>query len=119
MPQSPESLLPLKPDVLHILLALSGKPLHGYAIIREVEERSAGRLLLQTGALYRTLRQLLRAELIAEADAPPDEASSDERRRYYAVTAFGRHVLEAEADRMTALARAARLGAAGRKAKLT
>jgi DNA-binding PadR family transcriptional regulator len=120
-PASADSFLPLKSDVLLILLALASGPLHGYGIIREVEERSAGEVLLQTGALYRTLRRLLNDDLIEEGETPPEAAaapSSDERRRYYRLTRLGRNVLDAEVNRMSRLVRAARLIHAGKKPKL-
>ena len=103
----PEDHLPLKSDVLLILLALADRPLHGYAIIRDVEARSAGRVRLQTGALYRTLRRLLQEGFITERPAPRGADSSDERRRYYEPTRFGRAVLDAELARMAQLVRAA------------
>jgi DNA-binding PadR family transcriptional regulator len=102
----PDDHLPLKSDVLFILLALADRPLHGYAIIRDVEARSDGRVRLQTGALYRTLRRLLRDGLIAERAAPRDAGSDDERRRYYEPTKLGRAVLDAELARMARLVRA-------------
>jgi DNA-binding PadR family transcriptional regulator len=103
----PEDHLPLKSDVLLILLALADRPLHGYAIIRDVEARSAGQVRLQTGALYRTLRRLLQDGFISERPAPRGADSSDERRRYYEPTRLGRGVLDAELARMARLVRAA------------
>jgi DNA-binding PadR family transcriptional regulator len=102
--------LPLKSDVLLILLSLAEHPRHGYAIIRDVETRSDGQVLLQTGALYRTLRRLLRDGLIAERPAPRDADSDDQRRRYYEPTRLGRAVLDAELARMARLVRAAARG---------
>src|SRR4029450_10822921 len=100
--------LPLKSDVLLILMALAEGPQHGYGLIRDVEMRSEGQTVLQTGALYRTLRRLLEDGTIDECPRPAGEASDDERRRYYTVTPFGRAVLEAEIARMS------RLGGGGR-----
>jgi DNA-binding PadR family transcriptional regulator len=99
--------LPLKTDAAFVLMALDVRPLHGYAIIGDVAERSAGAVELQTGALYRTLRRLLADGLILECDRPPGQASVDERRRYYRTTPLGRAVLEADLARMTKLVRAA------------
>ena len=110
--------LPLTSDTLLILLALAAQPLHGYGIIRDVEARSDGRVILQTGALYRTLHRLLGDGLIEECGRPPDDESSDERRRYYQPTAFGRLVMNAEVERMSRLVRAARLTTQGKKARL-
>jgi DNA-binding PadR family transcriptional regulator len=113
----PEELLPLKSDVLLIMLALAARPLHGYGIIRDVEERSAGDTILQTGALYRTLRRLLSDRLIEEC-ASSDDGSYDERRRTYQLTRLGRSVLHAEVERMARLVRAARLTDAGKRPRL-
>jgi DNA-binding PadR family transcriptional regulator len=86
-------------------------------IIRDVEARSAGETVLQTGALYRTLRRLLRDLLIETCD-PPAAGIGDERRIYYRLTRRGRLALDAEVDRMARLVRAARLTHAGKKASL-
>jgi DNA-binding PadR family transcriptional regulator len=99
--------LPLKSDTLLILLALASQPMHGYAIIRDVAERSEGQVELQTGALYRSLRRLLEDGLIQECGRPASEPANDERRRYYRPTMLGRAVIAAELDRMTRLVRAA------------
>jgi DNA-binding PadR family transcriptional regulator len=106
--------LPLKNDVFYILLALSDRPRHGYGIIGEADARSDGAVRLQTGALYRELRRLLHDGLIAIVDQPADEESTDERRRYYQVTALGRSVLQADVARMSHAVRVARR--AGRSA---
>jgi DNA-binding PadR family transcriptional regulator len=116
--KDPADLLPLKTDVLLILLALATRPLHGYGIIRDVEARSGGEVLLQTGALYRTLRRLLDDELIEECAAPAGEETSDERRRYYRPTRWGTAVMDAEVERMSRLVRAARLTAGGKRPRL-
>jgi DNA-binding PadR family transcriptional regulator len=116
--RDPADFVPLKRDAMFILLALAAQPLHGYGIIGDVETRSEGEVVLQTGALYRMLRRLLNDELIEECDRPADAGSEDERRRYYQPTAFGRAVLTAEVDRMARLVRAARLTADGKKPRL-
>ena len=120
MPQEwrADTFLPLPNDALFILLALASRPLHGYGIIRDVEERSAGETVLQTGALYRMLRRLLRDELIEECDPPAGEGA-DPRRRFYRLTRRGRLVLDADVERMSRLVRAARLTEAGKRPKLT
>jgi DNA-binding PadR family transcriptional regulator len=113
-PPDPTAFLPLKTDVTFILLALAGPPRHGYAILQDVADRSGDEVRLQTGALYRTLRQLLRDGLIEECDRPAGEASTDERRRYYRATRLGRAVLDADVTRMSRVVRAAR----GRRPRL-
>ncbi len=104
----PVSFLPLKTEVALILMALDGRPLHGYAIIKDVRDRSDGSTELQTGALYRHLRRLLEDALIVEVERPDGEESDDERRRYYKATPLGRDVLEADLARMARLVHAAR-----------
>ena len=114
-----DAYLPLPNDALYILLALASRPLHGYGIIRDVEDRSAGEVVLQTGALYRMLRRLLRDDLIEECAAPEGGPDVDARRRYYRVNRRGRLVLEAEVERMSKLVRAARLTEAGKRPRFT
>ncbi len=99
----PHALLPLTPAEFHILLALADGDGHGYAIMQEVERETGGALHLGPGTLYRTIKQLLTAGLIAEADERPDPRLDDERRRYYRLTAYGRQVGEAEAQRLARL----------------
>lgn len=101
----PDTYLPLKPDAFHILLALLDGPRHGYALLRELAERTGGKLVLLPGALYRRLQQLLDDGLLEEVDV---EAGPRGRKRVFAVTAFGRAVAEAEARRLESLVDAAR-----------
>jgi DNA-binding PadR family transcriptional regulator len=89
----------------HVLLALGEGPSHGYAIGKEVEQRSGGRLDPTTGTLYQALQQLTVAGLIAPAKSPPN---TDERRKYFALTAQGRQAVVAEVGRLDALVRVAR-----------
>lgn len=101
------ALLPLKPTWFHILLALADGAQHGYAIRTLVERGSDGRVHLWPATLYGTLRTLTEEGLIEalEGEADPDD---DARRRYYALTPFGRDVLRGETDRLHALVQAAR-----------
>ena len=104
-----DALLPLTPVVFHALLALAAGPAHGYAIAREVEEVTRGRVRMGPGTLYGSLQRMRDDGLVEEAENPGDEGAHADRRRYYALTPLGRAVLEAEGAR---LARAARLVAA-------
>jgi DNA-binding PadR family transcriptional regulator len=97
------ALLPLTPAMFHVLLALADGEKHGYAVMKEVEERTARAVRLSTGTLYGLLKRLLDEGLIAES-----AAGSTERRRAYRLTPFGRKVAEAELARLEALVRAAR-----------
>jgi DNA-binding PadR family transcriptional regulator len=89
----------------HILLALGEGPSHGYAIGKDVETRSGGRLDPTTGALYQALRRLADDGLIAPVEAPED---ADPRRKYFALTRDGRRAAAKEAERLDALVRIAR-----------
>ncbi len=100
---TPEQFLPLKPLVFHALLALEPEELHGYGIKKAVAVRTDGAIDLKPGTLYRLLARLLKQGLISETDGPADDASTDERRRYYRMTDLGREVLKAEAVRLARL----------------
>ncbi len=101
-------LLPLKPDAFYVLLVLLRGERHGYAIMRDAAKDSDGRVELQAGALYRLLARLLADGLVAESQRRPAADADDERRRYYRITALGRRVIAADAERMAALAEEAR-----------
>jgi DNA-binding PadR family transcriptional regulator len=101
-------LLPLTPAVLNILLAVADEERHGYAIMREVEERTGGKTRLGPGTLYGSIKRMLADGLIEESDERPDPALDDQRRRYYRITDFGRLVAGAEAKRLFALVETAR-----------
>jgi DNA-binding PadR family transcriptional regulator len=101
--------LPLTPAVFHILLALSEGDKHGYAVIVDVRERTAGEVKLGTGTLYTAIKRLLERGLIADTDAPDDEVEEgEERRRYYTLTELGHDVVQAEAERLERLVGIAR-----------
>src|ERR671912_2404605 len=95
-PRSADHLLPLKPKVLHILLAMADGPRHGYSIMQEVLERTDGQVRLWPAALYGLLRELEKLDLIVESDKRPAAEDDDERRRYFALTPQGKRVLDAE-----------------------
>src|SRR5438552_16985766 len=95
-----ESFGPLTPAMCHVLLALAGDDLHGYAILKEVELRTGGKERLSTGTLYGIIKRLLSDGLIVELRSRPAESNDDERRRYYRLTPQGRQVATAEAERM-------------------
>jgi DNA-binding PadR family transcriptional regulator len=101
-----DELLPLPPPVFHILIALAEGDRHGYAIMREVAERTAGGVRLGPGTLYGSIKRMLEQGLVEEVR--PRGAGDDERRRYYRLTRFGRRVAEAEAGRLHEVLRAAK-----------
>lgn len=113
---SPEDFLPLKPDAFYVLLVLLHGERHGYAVMRDAADRSAGRVALQAGALYRLLARMLDDGLVVESQRRPAADADDERRRYYRITALGKRVIAAEAERMASLAEAARTALRGHTA---
>ena len=112
-PQSPHELLPLTPPVFHILLALADEERHGYGIMQEVAFQTGDALQLGPGTLYGCLKRMLAAGLVEESDERPDPALDDERRRYYRMTALGKRVVRAEAQRLASAVMAARAKLAG------
>jgi len=108
----------LSPAAFHVLVALAGGDLHGYAILKEVDERTAGAVRLSTGTLYGLVRRFLEDGWIVESPRRPG-SDEDSRRRTYRLTALGRSIAQAEARRlesMVAAARARRLLGTGGKA---
>lgn len=94
--------------MFHILLALADKERHGYEIMREVDERSEGKVRLGPGTLYGSIKRMLSDGLIEELDERPDPELDDERRRYYRLSDLGRRVAIAEAERLERLVKSAR-----------
>ena len=107
MTRSPESRTPLTPPVFHLLLAVADGARHGYEIIKEIERRSEGRVVLSTGTLYAAIKRLLADGLLEETDQGMNVVNEDDRRRYYCLTPFGRKVTKAEVARMVQLIRIA------------
>jgi DNA-binding PadR family transcriptional regulator len=99
---------PLTPAMFNVLLALADSDKHGYAILKEVTEQTAGEVQLSTGTLYGIIKRLLADGLIVELRKRPAAAEDDQRRRYYRLTADGRALAVAEAERMEKLLARAR-----------
>ena len=98
---------PLPSAAFNILLALAGEDLHGYAIMRQVEQQTCGRVRLGPGTLYGSLRTLLEASLIEELDGNSPEENS-ERRRYYRLTSAGLKLVRSEVEGLAQTLRIAR-----------
>lgn len=103
-----QKLNPLPSAAFQILLALVDEDLHGYGIMRQVEDQTEGRVRLGPGTLYSSIRSLLEARLIEEVAARAEARPGDERRRYYRLTSAGRKLVRAEAERIADLLRVAR-----------
>ena len=98
---------PLSHQVFEILLSLADEPRHGYAIILDIHERTAGQTRLTASTLYAALKRLLETGLVTEVVTRAD-TSDDPRRRYYKITAAGVAAGRAEAARLDGLTREAR-----------
>jgi DNA-binding PadR family transcriptional regulator len=98
--RDPDALLPLSPSMFYVLVALADGETHGYAIMKEVEQLTAGGVRLSTGTLYGIIKRLLNDGLIRESSATAAASREDERRRSYELTVFGRDVARAEAARL-------------------
>jgi len=109
--------IPLTEATLLILLSLANEPRHGYAIMKDVQDLSEGRVILSTGTLYGALKRLLDQGWISRIDSPEDEQDANGRsRKSYILTHLGQSILDAEIDRIQSLAAAAQLRTAGRQA---
>lgn len=89
-----------------VLMSLSKQPKHGYAIMNEIADLTAGEYIVNAGTLYRSISQMLLHGLIQEA---PElfKPRDDERRKYYKITEHGVTILLAEIKRIESLLRAA------------
>lgn len=106
-PDDPRAAIPLRPADFLVLLVLAAGDRHGYGIMQDVELHSEGRVLLEAGSLYRTIRRLEQDGMLTESARRPAADRDDERRRYYRLTPHGRAVVAAEADRLRSLVRLA------------
>lgn len=102
---------PLTEPVLLILLSLADQPRHGYAVLKDVEGMSGGRVVLSTGTLYGALRRLLEDDWIERIE----EEDTSRGRQAYRLTTTGRRNLQAEVNRMKHLTRVASLRVAPRE----
>ncbi len=94
----PTDHLPLAPRDLLVLTVLSSTPLHGYGIVKAVEERSRSGVLLDPANLYRMLRRMRDLQWVEEC-----EMDGSDRRRTHRITPRGDLVLRAEISRLERL----------------
>ena len=97
----------LTPAVFQVLLALADGPSHGYGIMQEVDEFTAGSTRLGPGTLYRSIQRMVVDELIEELDIAAHDEHDDDRRRYYRLTPKGLATARSEAQRLAVLVQAA------------
>lgn len=103
-----ETHLPLSVPVFQILLSLSDRDLHGYAIIQDIRERTSGEVALTASTLYAALKRLLDAGLVEELSERPPVDADDERRRYYRIRRDGLAVATLETARLLRAVKMAR-----------
>lgn len=93
---------------MYILVCLAPGPKYGYAMLKEIDELSRGRVRLSTGTLYGAIKRLLADGWIQPAGmVDPDK--DGRARKAYALTPRGRKMLAAETFRLDELAQVARL----------
>lgn len=105
---SVDDFLPLPTNTFHILLSLTDRSRHGYAILQEIAERTGGEVEIGAGALYRSIHRMLEQGLLRETEERPVAELDDQRRRYYELTALGLRVAEAETCRLARMVDSAR-----------
>ncbi len=93
---APVDRLPLTVPVFQILLSLVDQDLHGYALIRDIDERTAGEVRLTASTLYGALARLLDGGFVEENEPHVGQ----ERRRCYRLTRAGRALVRLEAERL-------------------
>jgi DNA-binding PadR family transcriptional regulator len=106
MNTSPEIQLPLSEQTFYILLSLVPGPNHGYAILKDIQQLSGGRLSISVSTLYTSLKRLLELDWIERA-IPEDRGQGGHDRKAYQLTQIGRRVLSAETRRLQSLVQAA------------
>ncbi|MBV8989801.1 MAG: helix-turn-helix transcriptional regulator [Solirubrobacterales bacterium] len=80
-----------------ILAVLETGPLHGYAIIERLKQRSAGALVLPEGTVYPALHRLEATRLLSSS-----WSDGRRRRRVYRLTPAGRRELASRRDQWRA-----------------
>ena len=111
--------LPLTAPLFHVLVSLADEDRHGYAIIKDVDDRTNGDVRLSTGTLYGIIKRLLADGWIAEARTRRAAADDDERRRYYRLTVAGRAAALAETARLERAAAQGRAALRSRRPQTT
>src|SRR5699024_6515590 len=85
-------LLPLSETMHYILLALQ-EPLHGYAVMKEIEKMSNGQVILAAGTLYGAINNLNKHGWI-------ESVGNAGRRKIYEITTEGNKILNIEQKRL-------------------
>ena len=102
MKRSSPELLQGTLDML-ILQALTTGPMHGYAIVRKIQEVSEEVLRVEEGSLYPALHRMERRRWISSEWGTSD---NNRQARFYKLTRSGRKQLEAQATNWERLSKA-------------
>src|SRR6201986_924846 len=86
-----------------ILQTLQWGPSHGYGIVQALRANSGDVLQVETGSLYPALHRLERQSWVR---SEWKQTESNQRARYYRITAAGKKQLAAEHGRREAMAQA-------------
>jgi DNA-binding PadR family transcriptional regulator len=95
--------VPLAPHDFQILLSVLNRPRHGYSIIKDIEHRTEGQMVLGTSTVYAAMKRMELDGILEKVAAPPGEASGGPRRSYYGLTDHGRRLARAEGQRIRRL----------------
>ena len=111
--KSISDLLPLTEATFFILLSLATKPKHGYAIMKDVQALSDGRVILSTGTLYGAIKRLLNFGWIHPLEVKQETQASNRERKAYRLTNIGNRILHSEIARLENLTAKAKLRTRG------
>ena len=79
-----------------VLQSLDRQPMHGYALVQHIRQRSNDLLQVEEGSLYPALQRLLRERLVK---AEWEISATNRRVRTYRITAAGAKHLQREISR--------------------
>lgn len=88
---------PLRPVDFLVLAVLHEEPLHGYGIVRQIEERTGGRVSLRPGDVYRVLYRMQGDGLLEPVERREAAEAGGKSRTYYRITELGRRLVAADA----------------------
>jgi DNA-binding PadR family transcriptional regulator len=95
--------LPISEPSFFILLSLAAGPRHGYAVLKDAEELSSGKISLSVSTLYSALGRLQEQGMIEREETPDEERRPGLPRKFYRLTRQGKDAIDAEALRLKAL----------------
>lgn len=104
---------PLTESTFLILLSLAPSPKHGYAIAKDIQDLSKGRVILSVSTLYTALKRLLEDGLIERSGEDAELDETGRPRKTYALTSLGRRLLSSETVRLNSLVTVAKLRGVG------